>query len=254
MDVILETKKRLDIANDFRDSLNNIVTGIMLGGSMGFGQNYSIKETSDIDMVLVIEKNNLDDLLEEKFFKNKVNPKIIDLFKKGIINLFWVTNYINDIEINSFVYEKKGFEDFCLLNGELNIFVQKKPSSLQSGYSFEGKKITFNRKVDVFEDGYIYEKPKLANGKYWGGVPKQDFFYSSQILCEKDNFLTHLESRVWKSAIKQLIKEYGKNVDLNKYNVLNTHFSYQTDKDRIPPEVIKKIKSRTLQELNFFLR
>ncbi|MCK5150056.1 hypothetical protein KAJ87_03985 [Candidatus Pacearchaeota archaeon] len=56
MDSIKETKKRIEIAEKISSQLKGVVRGVLLGGSMGFGQNFSVTEKSDIDMVLMDEK------------------------------------------------------------------------------------------------------------------------------------------------------------------------------------------------------
>lgn len=250
MDHKIETKKRLDIAKSMAHPLEGIVKGIILGGSMGFGQNFSVTGKSDIDTVIVCNKNKIDKLLQTDYFKNHSEKEVIDLFKKGTINFFLVTREINDIEINAFVYETKGYVDFCLLKGNLIGYVHNKPSETQIGFGFSGEQYAVKRNVKRFKNGFLYEKPALANGKYWGRVPNQDFFYSGHIIYEENSFLSQLEKRVWKITIQKLKEECGEKPDLDKCNVLNTHWSYHKARDRLPDSVIQNIKRRTEQELS----
>ena len=244
-----ETKKRLDLAKLISQPLEGIVKGIILGGSMGFGQNFSVTAKSDIDTVVICDKDKIDKLLQTDYFKTHSEQEVIDLFKKGTINFFWVTREINDIEVNAFVYETKGYVDFCLLKGNLTGYVHNKPSEIQIGWGFSGEQLDVKRNVRDFNSGFLYEKPALANGKYWGRVPNQDFFYSGHIIYEEDSFLSQLERDVWRTTIQKLKEECGENPDLDKCNVLNTHWSYHKARGRLPDSVIQNIKRRTEQEL-----
>lgn len=249
MDPVLETKRRVDIARTISLSLEGTVKGIILGGSMGFGQNYSVTAQSDIDMVVVTGLDRVDDLTNTEYVQGRVPTEVLDLFRDGEINSFWVTREIDNVEVNTFIYEEKGYVDFCLLKGGLKTFKKNKPSATQTSYGFDGKPVTFDRKVASVAQGFIYEKPALADGKYWGGVPRQDFFYSGQVMYEDGFFFANLEKEVWKSAVQQLVKEYGQDPDLDEANILNTHYTYQTQRERLPPAVVDKIRQRTIVEL-----
>lgn len=188
MDSSQETKKRLVITNYIKNQLQNIVKGILLGGSMGYGQNFSVNKDSDIDMVIVCSKEKIDYLSNTEYFKNQIPSNIIKMFKEGIINLFWVTKIVNSIEVNSFIYEPKGYEKFCLLKGKIKGYISHKPKNTQESYGFNGKSISFNRKVSQYKNGWLYEKPALVNNKYWGGPPRSDFLFKSYIVHQEKDF------------------------------------------------------------------
>ena len=120
---------------------------------------------------------------------------------------------------------------------------------MQDVYGFDGKRFLFDREVTPFLDGYTYSKPSLINGGYWGGVPRDDFLYSGFVAYEEDHFFTNLEKRVWEAITYQLMKEYGPDVDLSKFSILNSYYSYQTQPERVPPEIFEKIQARTIEEL-----
>lgn len=249
MDPIEETTRRLIIAKDISIRLEGIVDGVMLGGSMGYGANHSVNENSDIDMSVVVSKKNFDRLMNTSYFTDTISSQVQELFYKNKINLFWITKTIDGVEVNTFVYSSKDYKEFCKLNGGIKGYINHKPRSQQSNYGFDGNLLTFDRNVRAFDEGYIYEKPALVNGKFWGGPPRQDFLYSGFVLYEKNGFFTKLEPEVWAAAVKQLVKEYGKNPDLTRYNLLNAYFTYQTARDRLPQAVISKISQRTIDEL-----
>jgi len=248
MDTKVETEKRLKIAKEITAQVKDIARGVMLGGSMGYGQNYAVTDKSDIDLLIAIDIENLDQLVTTPFFKNQVPEDIVELFKRKEINFFWVTKIINSIEVNVFIYESETYTNFCLIKGDLKGYIVKKPESLYETADFEGIKHVFDRKVQPHKKGFLYERPCFAEGKYWGDVPREDFFYSNKILYEKELFFTKLEKEVWRVTIKQLLKEYGNNPNLNKVNILNTHWVYRNARHKLPLEVIEKIKRRTEEE------
>lgn len=244
-----ETKKRLDIAKKITNSLEGVVKGVLLGGSMGFGQNYSVHDKSDIDMVVVIDKSKINSLLSTWYFKDQISNNVLNLFKKQDINLFWVSRVVDDVEVNAFVYETKGYEDFCLIKASLKGHIKNEPSKTQKSIMFNGEEIEFSRNIKPYDDGFIYEKPTLANDKYYGSVPREDHFYCSHVMIQENNYFDNLEKQVWKNTIKQLIKEHGENPNLEKTSVLKAHYIYNKSPERLPQEIVNKIKERTKKEL-----
>jgi len=217
----------------------------MLGGSMGFGQNYSVTSKSNLDFVFVIDPSKLDRLASKWFFHDRIPSEVPPLFKSGEINLFWMAREFLDITVNAFVYSAKGYVDFCLLNGDINGFIRQAISPNQTGYGFDGNPITFDRRVRPFGSGSLYSKPALVDGRYWGGPPRQDFFYSGHIMLENGTFLTDLEKQVWRSTISQLIKEHGPRPDLSRFSILHSHHTYQESPRKMPPGVVNQIRART---------
>ncbi len=249
MDTIFETDKRLRISKDISSQLEGIVQMVLLGGSMGFGQNFSVTDKSDIDMVVVCDKNYARVLASRPYFEGNVPQNVLGMFEDGIINLFWVTKAVDSVEVNTFVYETEGYKKFCSFEGGLKGYIPTRPAETQESYGFDGTMFTFKRNVVTCPDGFIYEKPALANGRFWGGPPRGDFLIRSCILYQKDGFFDEMQNRVWKNVVKQMVKEHGRALDLNKINILNTDFTYQRKREKLSPEVIEETMDRTRKEL-----
>ena len=246
------TQIRLEIARRITGSLVGIARGVMLGGSMGFGQNFSVTNDSDIDLVVLVERDKLEALQGSWYFKSAVHKDALRLFDAEKIDFFWVTRVVDGVEVNVFVYDPDAYTRFCLLEGGLVGFLTSRPGDTQTSYGFGGEQITFDRNVQPFGEGYTYERPGLVAGKYWGGVPRQDFIYSGEILYEQDRFLSMLESASWERLVKQMVREYGSDLDLNKVSVLNTHYTYRTARHRVPGHVVEQVRTRTNEELQKF--
>jgi hypothetical protein len=247
MDSREETEKRLVIARAIYPTVEDYIQGAILDGSMGYGQNFSVTDKSDIDYVFVVDKEELGGLMEGWYFKDDVPENVQEMFREGKIDYFWVSRYLNDIETNVFVYDTESYVDFCLLQGGLKGFKKDKPGDKGKGYGFDGKLLTFDRNLTPVEGGFLYEKPALVDGKYWGGPPRQHLFFSGHVMFEKDNFFSELKDYAWKAAILQLRHEFGN--DLDRFNILNTHYTYQTFRKRLPTEIVEKIQNRTRLEL-----
>lgn len=244
-----ETAKRLEIIEFIKKGLEDIVECIVLGGSMGYGQNYSVAPWSDIDTVVVIDKNKVDKLMKHPYFNQTVSPEIIQLFANGKIDFFWSSRFVSRIQVDIFVYNKISFIDFCLLRKGISGFIKSKPSETQKTFNFEGKEVLIHRKVTPHKEGFIFTKPALNEGFYWGGVPRDDFLFMNYIIYDKEEFYQNLTKQVWATLATQLKKEHGPKVDLEKYNILNSIFTYQTNRQGLPKETIQKIKFETEDRL-----
>jgi hypothetical protein len=104
--------------------------------------------------------------------------------------------------------------------------------------------------VTPLDEGFLYEKPALANGKFWGGPPRSDFLIGSYVLYQQANFFDEAGEKVWNAVVKQLINEHGTSLDLAKFNILNTDFSYQRKPEKLPPEVLARVVKETNNRLS----
>jgi len=249
MDIKSETEKRLRIAKGISSQLEGIVKGVLLGGSMGFGQNFSVTDKSDIDMVVVCDKERARDLALTDYFSGEVPENVLRMFEDETINLFRVTKEVDSVEVNSFIYETQGYEKFCVLKGGIKGYIPTKPSETQGSYGFDGTLFTFQRKVTPYENGFLYEKPALAEGKFWGGPPRSDFLIGSYVLYQHNCFFKDMKEKVWDSVLNQMIKEYGENPNIDQVNILNTDFSYQRKPEKLPQGIIGKVKTETKERL-----
>lgn len=254
MDPLYETKKRLKIARKISRQFRNIARCVLLGGSLGYGQNFSITSKSDIDLVVVCDKNKLKFLLHTPFLKDEINREVCSLFEKRKLNLIWIKKIELGIEVNIFIYETVSYKDFCLSEKEIIGFSKTpKESKKITKFFFDGSctKIDINS-WELF-NGQCFIRPGSFNGRYCGGPNKTDFLYSSIPIVGK-SFFKEISKKFWKFAIKKLIEEHGPHVNLKKHNLLNTHFTYVTSPHRIPPKIIKRIELRTLKEIRLKIK
>ena len=168
--------------------------------------------------------------------------------------MFWITNSINGVQVNSFIYDASSFRDFCLLKKDLRIYIGEKVSPTHGGaIHFDGTEVTYQRKIENFGRGFTYDRRALIDGKYIGSVPRNDFFFMNYLVFDRNNFFAGLSDEVWRTVAERLFNEHGPKVDLSKYSILNTIFAYQKKRDKVPKEIFERIDKRTRQELSSLL-
>lgn len=255
MDVFHETQRRLDIISHVNEQVSPNIEAMIIGGSMGYGQNFSIKPTSDIDMLVIIDKAMLDPLMTTNYFRQTMSPKVLNMFRSQEINSFWVTKEVNGVQVNSYIYELENFRNFCLLRDSINVFLiqERKPQELVESYGFRGK-LTVHRPSTKFENGWIRPRPQFAtNDLFYADGPRIDFMYSSYLAFQRNSFFDNLEREVWPVYIAQLVKENPK-LNLEEASLLNAHRVYQTQPERLPAHIVRKIRERTAKELTDYLK
>ncbi|OGI34462.1 MAG: hypothetical protein A2259_00935 [Candidatus Moranbacteria bacterium RIFOXYA2_FULL_43_15] len=110
-----ETIKRQKIINGLFDKFDkNIFEGILLVGSMSYGRNYSVTKNSDIDLIFIVKRENIDKLLSQNFF---VAAEYFNIEKLGLLKRktdgFWIDQHVDGVMINMGVYRSESFEKFC---------------------------------------------------------------------------------------------------------------------------------------------
>jgi len=254
MDVRFETQRRLQIIENIKQQVYPFVRAMILGGSMGYGQNYSINPDSDIDNLVIFSKNMLDPIMNTSYFRKTTSPRVLNLFKSGELNSFWVTKKVDGVEVNSYMYEEGNFRDFCLLKDRINVFLvqERQPQEFVESYGFRGK-LSVHRPSTKFENGWIRPRPQFAtNGLFYADGPRIDFFYSAYVAFQQDNFVNDLDNEVWKTYIARLIQE-NPNLNLEEASLLNAHRVFRETPERLPIQIVRKIKERTAKELTDYL-
>ena len=98
---IQETKKRNDLITWFKGVIDDAVIGLIVTGSMSYGYDYSVKETSDIDMQLIVTPETVGNLRVTGLFHEEELDKAISGYLEGVFGQF------------SIVFEKDGVNMEC---------------------------------------------------------------------------------------------------------------------------------------------
>jgi hypothetical protein len=212
---------------------------IIYGGSMAYG---SVRESSDVDLIVVTEASSIRTVVSHPYFAS-VDDETLSAFETSKIGFFWASREIEGVVINAFVYDLSSLERFALLEADL-IGYRNDRSSARAGYDFSGRSVSIAADSEPFGTGWLYTRPALNNGAYYGGVPRDHFWFMYRTLVDDGSF-EELAQRSRQAVIKQLVREHGPCVDLAQHNVLNTIHAYHERRDRVSDTTFDLIRVET---------
>ncbi len=88
-ETIYETNKRLKIIQSVKKEFEKFCEIMIVVGSVAFGKNYSVRKSSDIDILLLLKRENAEKISECPLIK--MTPKYkeaLDYFIKGGVDSF----------------------------------------------------------------------------------------------------------------------------------------------------------------------
>lgn len=243
------TKKRNELITWFKEVVDDSIVGMIVSGSMGYGYDYSVKETSDIDMQLIVTPETVNGLRATGLFNEKELEKVLSGYLDGVFGQF------------SIVFDKDGVNMECHF-WDLSAFIKAityeaaetkrlrsgiETPSTDHGFSFDRKEsikdyfgeMIGNYPVGIFpsyreEDGIIYLCRPITNIL---GLPRIE--KTSQELDDAMKI-------TWSETIKRLSTALGGNAEnLNKFNVENT----LPGKNKMRSDVLDKVRQKTIEEL-----
>jgi len=244
-----ETQRRLALASEIASQITDQALCVVVGGSVGYGADSSVKPETDVDMPIVCSIENIGGLMSNAFFRNGAPEAAVSMFADGVIGFFNVSRIVDGIEVNTFIYEPRVYEEFCLQRSGVIGFKTTKPPSTQDAYLFDATHVMFDRDVRAHEGGFLYEKPALLDGRFYGGMPRNDYLIRSVCVWEHDSFFQAMRERVWSSVITRLIAEHGPEPDVTQFNVLNSLYAYSHKRHQVPPDVQEAVRQETSKRL-----
>ncbi len=244
-----QTKKRNGLISWFKEVVDDSIVGMIVSGSMGYGYDYSVKETSDIDMQLIVTPETVDGLRAKGLFNAEELDKALTGYLVGVFGQF------------SIVFEKDGVNMECHF-WDLGAFIKAityesdetkrlrtgiEIPSTDHGFSFDRKesvKDYFGEMIDGYpvgifpsyreEDGVIYLCRPITNILGFPRIEKTN--------QELDNAM----KITWTETIKRLSVALGGDIqNLDKFNVENT----LPGKNKMRGDVIDKVRQKTIEEL-----
>src|SRR5947209_2687039 len=98
---IRETSKRRKLIEWFAQAIDDCVLAMLVTGSMSYGYDYSVKESSDIDMQLLTTPEKAGQLRDFALFNSRELDQAITGYQSGVFQQF------------SLVFEKDGVPMEC---------------------------------------------------------------------------------------------------------------------------------------------
>jgi hypothetical protein len=244
----IETKKRLDLIEKVRPALSEFAVAVMVSGSMGYGQNYSVTEKSDIDTQILLTKETAPKILSSGLFdKEKLGPSI-EGYLHGVAQQFSFSTPIDGISLECHFWDKDAFIAAATLKTESTVRLRSSltPPSVDYGYSFDGSE----DKVELPGEqsgSYIlgtFPSFRRRDNKIFLCRPITNML-GNPFIVQGGEILNPLIAETWRLVIQELIKVAPSPVDLDAYNVFNA----LPGKQKASPAVKALIKEKTIAEL-----
>lgn len=244
-----ETKKRNELIEWFSATIDNAVVGFIVSGSMGYGYDYSVKETSDVDMQLIITPQTINKLKESSLFDPIELEKIITGYLEGVYAQFSLVLQKNGVNLECHFWDSAAFIAAITYQARdtRRLRTSVDTPSTDHGFSFardESVKDYYGEMISGYAvsvfPSYREEKDTLYLCRPITnilGLPR---------VVKTNQELDCAITKTWEETIHRLSAraENGK-IDLMKHNIINT----LPGKNKMRQDVLKKIQQKTRELL-----
>ena len=104
----IETQKRLDILDRIKPELEKFCEIVIVAGSVGYGKNFSVRKESDLDLIILINRENIKEIFNSSLFKITSQIKeAVSYFKKSEVDHFSIVEEINEVEVQFHFWDKE---------------------------------------------------------------------------------------------------------------------------------------------------
>jgi len=221
----IETNKRLKILEEVLPKLKKFSEAVIVGGTVAYGKNYSVRKESDIDILILINRENTDKIFECELFE--LIPQIEEereLFKQKVIDNFNVSNIIDGVDVQFFFWDKEVYFKAILFEKPTpkiyNIWDKEYPNL--PGLDFTGKEREYHAKdIQKVKYGLVHDYPFyfIEDGNFVPRTPILNLIAAPDILFAKDKEIFEHIEKIWENLAKRLILESNGKIDLSKKNI-----------------------------------
>lgn len=244
-----ETKKRIELAHWFAGVMRRAVTGFIVTGSMAYGQNHSVKQSSDIDIQLLVTPQTVDTLLDINLFDLSELKKAIEGYKLGLYDQFSLVFERDGVSMECHFWDEGAFIDAIAFKSETTERLRSSidTPSTDYGYSFDRTESKHNYYGEMKGEFPVSDFPsyRRVGDKLYLCRPITNILGAPWIVIENPKVSGAIEE-CWDRAVSELVNFAGTNeVDLNDSSLINT----LPGKNKISPEVFSKIQEKTSARL-----
>ena len=246
----IETKKRLDIINKIKPIIESFAEAVILAGTVAFGKNFSVRKSSDIDLIILINRKEVDKIFESGLFKlTPQYQEAKELFSQKIVDHFSVIKKIDNVEVQLHFWDKEAhFKAELLQTPNPIVYDIWRDVERLSGLDFSGKKRYFElKKIKKYKYGDVHEYPAffIEEGHFVPRQPLLNLITDPDILFTKDKQLLNNIDKIWINLTKRLIEESSGKIDLNKKSIILSIYGCWN----LSPESKEKLEKRQRDEL-----
>jgi hypothetical protein len=245
----IETQKRLALIAWFTEYIRESIVGFLVTGSMAYGQNYSVKPGSDIDMQLLLTPERADSLLQTDCFNYDELHSAIDGYRRGLYGQFSLVFKKDDVVMECHFWDSKQFIQaitFASQNTKRLRSTIESPST-DYGYSFDRAENIFDYYGEMI-DGFAvadFHSYRVVDGKMYLCRPITNILGAPLVQIGSSQ-LDEAMNLCWRTTVKHLSELTGSSaVDLGRLNVVNT----LPGKNKLSPAALDQIQTKTAEML-----
>lgn len=246
---IAETQKRLKLLDWFTEYIRSSVTGLIVTGSMSYGQNYSIKPTSDIDMQLLVTPETMDELAKTECFDAADLKQAINGYEKGLFKQFSLVFHKDDVPMECHFWDEQAFIDAATFKAEntKRLRTSIDTPSTDHGFSFDREENVKEYYGEIVDGVAIADFPsyRRINGKLFLCRPITNLLGLPLVKITSDK-LDDAPKECWLAAVKELVLfSEGQTIDLETLSIANT----LPGKNKMSLEVLRNVQAQTQEIL-----
>lgn len=243
-----ETKKRVEILKKVEPVLESFCEAVIVAGSMAYGRNYSVRVTSDIDLIVLLNRKKAEAIPNCDLFT--ITPQVkegLTLFMDGEVDHFSVIEEIEGVEVHFHFWDKEvhfraeRFEEPW--PKAYNIFAK---IGKWSGTDFQGIERMIEVDYEKCDYGILMDYPPyfIYEGKLVLRQPLQNLIMDGQTLFTKDKRLFENIDFIWREVTRRFRKECEEFGSEGR-SIMNILYGYWN----FSPESRKKVEDRIKLEL-----
>lgn len=243
------TSKRLKLLDWFREYIRPSVSGLIVSGSLSYGQNYSVKPTSDIDIQLLVTQETVNLLKTAGLFDAKELAYAIKGYEKGLYMQFSLVFEKDDVSMECHFWDEQAFIDAITFKNEATKRLRSNINtpSIDYGYSFdrqENKKDYFGQIIEGFA---VADFPSFRriNNKLFLCRPITNIL-GLPIVEISNKKLDEAIEECWVKATHELIVFANtEDPDLESISIVNT----LPGKNKMSEESLNKVQQKTKETI-----
>ncbi len=243
-----ETKKRLNLVNWFSDYIKPSVSGLIISGSLSYGQNYSVKPTSDIDMQLLVNPENVKELVTTNCFDFDELIRAVKGYESGLFRQFSLTFKKDNIPMECHFWDERAFIEAITFKNENTKRLRSsvETPSTDFGYAFDREENVKDYFGEISNGYAIADFPsyRYIRNKLFLCRPITNILGLPLVLIDNPKINTAIDD-CWKTAVKELLNFCDGSFDLEKANIANT----LPGKNKMSPEALNKVYIKTIETL-----
>jgi len=246
---IAETQKRLKLLDWFTEYIKTSVTGLIASGSMSYGQNYSVKPTSDIDMQLLLTQETVNELAKTDCFDAAELKIAIEGYRKGQFKQFSLVFHKDDVPMECHFWDEQAFIDAATFKVEntKRLRTSIDTPSADHGFSFDREENTKDYYGEMVDGFAVADFPsyRRIEGKLFLCRPITNVLGIPLVKITSMRLNDAFED-CWLTAVKELVLfAEGNPVDLDTISIVNT----LPGKNKMSHEALRNVQAKTQEVL-----